>query len=228
MEKNIKEIERENRMSERKAKRKKEGYVLVLVLLLAGITIGFSTLSQNLNINGTSKIKQNTWDVEVPNPSEVPDVITCPTGEDCRINPQLEEPPVNPESLTPGEEVCTDPQDESTCTTTPAVIWMDGDTVYFKHLLEKPTDTFTFDVKFKNNGSIDAKIAEDGAVITDLNETAKQFLTYSVKRVTATGTEDVTEGTELAVGETHTFRVTVTYKDSVDTLPTAEQLAAIN
>lgn len=223
MEKDIKEIERENRISERKARRKKEGFVLVLVILLAGITIGFSTLSTNLNINGTSKIKNNTWDVE---PSDDSDVITCPTGENCIINPQNEQPPRNPEDLTPGEQVCTDASNPATCTTTGPVVWMSGDTIYFKHLLEKPTDTFTFDAKFENNGTIDAKIATNGVQINGFTSTAADFLDY---KVVYKGTNTVPQaGDTLAAGEAKYFTVTVTYKPSVDTLPTTEQLAAIN
>lgn len=223
MEKDIKEIERENRVSERKARRKKEGFVLVLVLLLAGITIGFSTLSTNLNINGTSKIKNNTWDVEIPDDA---DVIECPASENCIINPQNDTPPVDPDDLTPGEEVCDDPTDPTTCTTTGPVVWMDGDTVYFKHLLEKPTDTFTFDVRFENNGTIDAKIATNGVQINGFTSTAADFLDYEV---VYKGTTTVPQaGDTLAAGDADEFTVTVTYKSSVDTLPTAAQLAAIN
>ena len=50
-------------------KEKKEGngrkgfLVLILLLLLIGVTIGYSVLSDTLNINGTSRIKNATWKV---------------------------------------------------------------------------------------------------------------------------------------------------------------------
>ena len=51
------------------SKKEKEGngrkgfLVLILLLLLIGVTIGYSVLSDTLNINGTSKIKNATWKV---------------------------------------------------------------------------------------------------------------------------------------------------------------------
>lgn len=189
-------------------KKEKKGFsILVLLLLLVGITVGFSTLSQQLIINGTSKIEGNTWKVD-PNK----DTIVCPTGEVCTTNP------TNPTEI--------EPDNGEGDGANGAIIWMDGDTVYFKHLLEKPGDTFTFTVDFANNGSIDAKIEEFS--ISELNTTAAQFLTYEVKRVTTSGDVAVAAGTELAAGKSHTFRVTVTFKDDVEVLPTESELTAIN
>ena len=198
--------------SSRKSARKKQRYMLILLLLLAVVTIGYATLSTGLNINGTSKIKNSTWNVEIPDDDD--DVITCPTGETCTINP------TNPDDIDPdnGETTPENPNPHG------SVIWMDGDTVYFKHLLEKPGDTFTFDVKFENNGTIDAKIAESGIKV-DLNTTAKKFLTYTV---TYSNGNEVGVGDRLAAGASASFKVTVSYKDTVTTLPTASELAAIN
>lgn len=41
--------------------------VLVLILLLLGVTVGYSVLTQGLNITGTSKITNATWDVHFAN-----------------------------------------------------------------------------------------------------------------------------------------------------------------
>ncbi len=41
--------------------------VIVLLLMVLSITIGYSYLSANLNINGTSKIKVASWDVHFAN-----------------------------------------------------------------------------------------------------------------------------------------------------------------
>lgn len=206
------------KVSQKKKNEKKKKVLLLLVLLL-GITVGFATLSQTLNINGTSKIKGNSWDLS---PDDT-DPITCPQGEVCTINPQTETPPRDPDDLTPDDGVAT----QENPNPTGSVIWMDGDNVYFKHLLSVPGDTFTFNYTLTNNGTVDAKVSgvTVGPLNGDATNIAKDFIDYSA-------TYD--DGTAVAVGDTLaaqasvTFKVTVTYKSSVQTLPTAEQLAIIN
>ena len=41
--------------------------VIILVLLLLGVTVGYSVLTTSLNISGISKIKNATWDVHFSN-----------------------------------------------------------------------------------------------------------------------------------------------------------------
>lgn len=48
-------------------KKKKGLSILLLIVLLVGITVGFSVLSSTLNINGTSTIKVPGWDVHFAN-----------------------------------------------------------------------------------------------------------------------------------------------------------------
>lgn len=48
-------------------KLKKYLSVLVLVLLLLGVTVGYAALNQGLNITGTSKITNASWDVHFAN-----------------------------------------------------------------------------------------------------------------------------------------------------------------
>lgn len=189
---------------------KKSTLLLVLLLLLVTVTIGYAVLSTTLKINGVSTVTDATWDVEIP--ADDPTVITCPAGEICTINPD------NPEELTP--QVCVEGDTIDTCRG--AIIWLDGDTVYFKHILTKPGDTFTFNTKFANNGTIDAKIKN--VSMPTFNQTQKDFTTYSV---TYSDGSAVGEGDVLAAGSSATFKVTVSYKN-VDALPTAEQLALIN
>ena len=207
-----------NRISETISRREKRTVMLLLLLiLLVTITVGFATLSVTLNINGTSTIKNSTWNVSIDDGT---DVIKCPNGEVCTINPS------NPNSITPddGTPVCTNPSNPSTCTDpVGAVIWMDGNTVYFKHVLTKPGVSFTFSTDFKNKGSIDAKLTN--VTMNDLNATAKQFMTYTVTYADGTTPRS---GDVLNAGQTATFKVTVTYKNSVTTLPTEAELALIN
>ena len=42
-------------------------YLVLIVVLLIGLTIGYAVLNSNLNINGRSAINKNTWDVHFDN-----------------------------------------------------------------------------------------------------------------------------------------------------------------
>ena len=90
---------------------------------------------------------------------------------------------------------------------------MDGNTVYFKHVLSKPGDVFTFTVEFKNKGSIDAKLTN--ITMNELNATAQNFMTYAVTYADET-TPAV--GDVLNAGQTVTFKITVSYKNSIGEL----------
>ena len=70
----------------RNSKGKKSVFLMLLAVLLLTITIGFATLSATLNINGTSKIKGNTWQIDVPDDDD----IVCPQGQVCTINQMME------------------------------------------------------------------------------------------------------------------------------------------
>lgn len=184
---------------------KKSLLLLVLLLLLVSVTIGYAVLSTSLNIRGSSTIQGETWKIEVPS-------ISCPAGQKCTIDPE------DPEDVDP--EVCTD-ANATTCKG--AIIWMDGDTIYFKHILTKPGDVFTFNATFKNSGTIDAKVKN--VTKSELNATAKQFMTYDVTYADGTpiAADDV-----LNAGQSANYKVTVTYKSTVTTLPTEAELALIN
>ena len=198
--------------SQGQGKSRKTSIVIALLLLLAVITIGYASLSATLNINGTSKIKDNTWNVS-PDPNAP---IECPSGEVCTINPQ--DPTIEPDD---GEPVCTDPADPTTCTDpVGAVIWMDGNTIYFKHVLTEPGDTFTFNTTFTNTGSIDAKIASVSKTTWAANSPQAKFLTYTVTYADGSA---ISTGDALAAGASHDFKVTVTYKSDIDALPTAAE-----
>jgi len=175
--------------------------VIILLLLVLGLTVGYAILSVSFNINGTSTIKSNTWEIGIGDSD-----ISCPTGAVCTINPS------DPDSLVPDDG-----------SENGAVIWTEGNTVYFKHLLSKPGDVFTFNAKFTNTGSIDAKVS--AVTTSSLNATAQRFMTYTVTYADGTA---VTAGDTLAAGASATFKVTVAYRSDVTTLPTAAELALIN
>ena len=183
------------KQSQSQGKGKKTSIVIALLLLLAVVTIGYASLSATLNISGTSKIKDNTWEVE-PDEDD-PEVIVCATGEICTINPQTETPPRDPATLEPDDGVPTTENPNPNG----AIVWMDGNTVYFKHLLVEPGDSFTFTTKFSNTGSIDAKVA--GVNKTSLTTTQAKFLTYTVTYEDGT---EVKAGDSLAAGADHVLR----------------------
>lgn len=200
MENEINELKKEHQ------KQQKRSLVLIILLLLVVfISVGYATLSSTLSIKGSSTINNPTWSVGIEEGTD----IGCPTLEKCTINPS------NPESLTPDDGTGDNAKG--------AIIWMDGNTVYFKHLLTKPGDNFTFTTKFSNTGTIDAKV--DTVTKSNLNATAQRFLTYAVTYANGTA---INSGDLLRSGQSVTFKITVTYKSTVTTLPTAEELALIN
>lgn len=227
-------------------KDKKSIILLVLLLLLVSITIGYAVLSTSFNIVGTSTIA-GRWCVgpkcgtggsacdNVETCQNSP--IECPNNDciitDCDKNPALCNCNSNSgECSGPTAIDCTqnpDKSDSTKCTcdanescTPKAQVWLIGDSIYFRHTLTEPGDVFTFDTTYINGGSIDAKLGS--FTKSTLNETAQQFLTYEVKNADGSLIEN---NEPLNVGDSHTYRVTVTYKN-VQTLPTPAQIDLIN
>lgn len=207
MENQTQQVQQQNQQD----KGRKQSLLLLLLLLLVSVTVGYAALSATLNIQGTTTVKNSSWDIGIPE-------VECPTGETCTFPPECE-----------GEETCDVTPTDPTCNpeTDPdcvgGVIWMKGNTVYFKNVLEKPGDVFTFNATFRNNGTIDAKVSN--VVKSELNATAQQFLTYTV---TYADGSTINEGDLLNAGQSVTCKVTVTYKSTVTVLPTEQQLALIN
>ena len=197
----------EEKIEENKQNRKSLAIILLLVLITV-ISIGYAALSATLNISGSSTIENPSWDIDADDSD-----IKCPSGEKCTINP------ANPDSLTPddGKVTPTNPNPKG------AIIWMDGNTVYFKHVLTVPGDTFTFTTEYSNNGTIDAKVSN--VTTNELNTTAQRFIDYSV---TYNDGSQINVGDRLNAGASAVFKVTVKYKSSVTVLPTAAELALIN
>ena len=54
--------------------------VLVLILLLLGVTVGYSALTQGLNITGISTIKNATWNIHFENVEVTPGSVTDATA----------------------------------------------------------------------------------------------------------------------------------------------------
>ena len=45
----------------------KKFYIVLIILILFGVSIGYSAINRTLNITGNSEIKQNTWDLHFQN-----------------------------------------------------------------------------------------------------------------------------------------------------------------
>jgi len=229
------QIQQQNLQQNEGKKGKRSTLLLVLLLLLVTITVGYAVLSATLNISGSSTIKDAEWcvgpkcDEDQTGEKTCTNIETCDnppiecasnevcTIMDCDVNASAEKC-TNP----PAPDECTDPSKAGQSDCKGAIIWMKGDTVYFKHILSKPGDVFTFNVRYDNGGDIDAKVAD--VVKSDLNTTAQQFMNYTV---TYADGSTIAANDTLAAGSSATFKVTVSYKD-VATLPTAEQIALIN
>ena len=190
---------------ERRKSSTSEIVLIVLMVLVLSISVGYALLSTSLNIRGSSTVEDAKWKIDTGD-------IECEEGEICTINPD------DPDDTPP--EVCTV---TNTNNCNGAVIWMDGDTIYFKHILSKPGDKFTFYASIKNNGNINAKVTN--VIKNELNTTARKFLSYNV--TDASGNE-ITTGRTLNPGETLKVKVTVAYRTDILELPTSQEIDLIN
>lgn len=190
---------------ERRKSSTSEIVLIVLMVLVLSISVGYALLSTSLNIRGSSTVEDAKWSIDTGD-------IECEEGEVCTINPD------DPDNTPP--EVCTV---TNTNDCNGAVIWMDGDTIYFKHILSKPGDTFTFYASIKNNGNINAKVTN--VTKNELNTTARRFLNYNVTDASGNA---IVSGRTLNPGETLKVKVTVSYRTDIAALPTSEEIALIN
>ena len=47
---------------------KKENlYVILILIMLFGVSIGYAVLTKTLNITGNSSVRENTWDIHFEN-----------------------------------------------------------------------------------------------------------------------------------------------------------------
>lgn len=69
-----------------KNKGKKYLSIVILLLLLVGITVGYATLSSNLNINGTSTVGVPDWDVHFENLSTTTGSVSPTTAPTISAN----------------------------------------------------------------------------------------------------------------------------------------------
>ena len=65
----------------RKNHKKKNNMFLVLILMILGIGLGYALLSQDLTINGTTKVKGNDWSIHFDNVQISSGSVTLSTGD---------------------------------------------------------------------------------------------------------------------------------------------------
>ena len=61
--------------------RKRRDYLGILLLLVVGLSVGYALLQTTLTINGTSKIKGNTWDIHFENLQVTGGSVAIGTGD---------------------------------------------------------------------------------------------------------------------------------------------------
>ena len=62
-------------------RKKKNNLLGILIILLLGLGLGYALLSQDLTINGTTKVKGNNWDIHFNNVVVNPNSVTLSTGD---------------------------------------------------------------------------------------------------------------------------------------------------
>ena len=60
---------------------KRKKYIIILFVLLLGLSVGFALLQANLKINGTSKVKNSTWDIHFENLNITNGSVEIGTGD---------------------------------------------------------------------------------------------------------------------------------------------------
>ena len=60
---------------------KKRDYLLLLLLLIVGLSVGYALLQTNLKINGSSKVKGSSWDIHFENLNVTNGSVSIGTGD---------------------------------------------------------------------------------------------------------------------------------------------------
>ena len=157
--------------------RKRKDYLGILLLLVVGLSVGYALLRTNLTINGTSKIKGNTWDIHFENlavtegsvelsTDDAAAVINTTTKTDITYTVTLSEPgdfyeftvdAVNAGSIDGMVESVTSKLNDTVITTLPAyldysVSYSDGvEILPNQYLKAGETETYKVRIEFKKD-----------------------------------------------------------------------------
>ena len=156
--------------------KKRKDYLLILLLLVVGLSVGYALLQTTLTINGTSKIKGNTWDIHFANLNVTEGSVAIGTGDvaatiqssttDITYTVTLNEPgdfyeftvdAVNAGSIDGMVESVTSKLNDTVITTLPAyldysVSYSDGVAISPNHLLKAgDSETYKVRIEFKKD-----------------------------------------------------------------------------
>ncbi len=171
--------------------------VIALIVAVVGLTIAYASLSTTLNITGSAQVNPANWQVEFENPT---------------VDSKL------------GTAEGTAP------TLAPPTTLHD-----FSVTLKKPGDSVVFKFDVVNKGDINAKLSTltmpevsaltyEGTALSD-QKTADENTVKGNLEYTLTDDEGgpITQGSlTINHGERKTMKLTMTYKESASTLPSAE------
>ncbi len=183
--------------SEEKRRKDNRKLLVALAVLLVGIGVGYAALSTNYIFNGIVNVKSNQWEIKKPDEE---DIVVEPDDDPKPPKPTIEDGPN-------GEIIINYTVD-----------------------LELPGDYYSFIVPIENAGSIDAVLASVTHSDTKkLSARQAEFLDYEIVEVKGEGNDEEKiqlTNQKIAAGETMYVRVTVTYKEDQDKLPTEAEATA--
>lgn len=180
---------KEKDVVEKKNSRKRWGILLLLFLVIT-ISIGYAAMTSNLDINGSSTIKGQTWDVHFENLTNISKTgLTSDTGTG--------------ERSAVIRELSTTPSNKK-----------DDQNIDFAISMKQPGDQYSFKVNVVNAGSLNARCKLE---VTQLTSPASNYLTWSVVGISTNSTgEIINAGSSKQITVTVTFKDSVTELPSSD------------
>ena len=189
-------------------KSSKKGLIILALIAIIGVTIGYAALTAQLNIDGSTKIKGNNWDIDIPADNfdtTDPNCTNTTTGVGCPINDDQEDTNI------PDDDIIQKPTKEEGA---------DGEVnVSWSVILRKPGDYYEFTVDAKNDGSINAKL--QSVDIKGITAAQQAFANYTV---TYSDGSTIAVNDPLNANSTKTIKVRVEFRSDVtnDNLPSSD------
>ena len=155
--------------SSKKKNKKDRSYltIIVLLFLVLTISIGYAALSSNLNINGTTKIKGQKFDVHFDSISNVTKIGSASDTGTNEFTPKIVEKESTPSDKT------------------------DDHTVNFSVSLHLPGDKYQFQVKVVNEGTTDANAR---LTVSPIPSNASQYIHWDVTGIDTVNGERIAVG----------------------------------
>lgn len=173
-------------------KKRQTVLVAMALLLLVGLTIGYAILSAQLNITGSTTIKEARWDIHFDSVNVTEGSVSVNSSEPRIINAGTENERTFVESPASIGDMSVDSKNTK---------------ITYSVFLAQPGDFYEFTAVITNHGTLDAKLSE-APTMTGLTAAQDVYTNYSVKYADGT---DIAEGDVLNHGESVTVRVRVEY-----------------